>query len=59
MYTKKEPDVEARNHFISHLDLAAVRLDKPLGAASQRQPRSVRWVANKVAAAVANPRSKN
>ena len=26
--------VEARNRFISHLDLEAVRLDKPLGAAS-------------------------
>jgi hypothetical protein len=29
--------VEARNRFISHLDLEAVRLDKPLGAASDSE----------------------
>jgi len=29
--------VEARNRFISHLDLKAVRLDKPLGAASDAE----------------------
>jgi hypothetical protein len=29
--------VEARNRFISHLDLEAVRLDKPLGAASDAE----------------------